>query len=186
MQINGKQIKGKLTEADLNDARRLVRPKTYWLKLVAASWYGILLLGVILWATVAGLVGASHPNWTGLAGIWVVIAGIVAWSFHSTKRTSAKELAALDAARPDWIGLEHPGVTLNGPKGATAFQPWNSFTGWREGKRVLLLDMEAGRFIIVSVAELPEGEKQSIRQLLDLYVVRAHPNAADGPPRNSR
>jgi YcxB-like protein len=180
------QIKGKLTEADVNDAQRLVRSKTYWLKLAAANWYGLLLLGAILWATVAGVAGASHPNWTGLAGVWVVIAGIVAWSLYRTKRTTAKEMAALDAERPDWIGLEHPGVTLHGPKGATAFQPWNSFTRWREGKRVLLLEMQAGRFIIVSVAELPEIERQSIRQLLDLYIVSAHPNTTDRPPSSSQ
>lgn len=79
-------------------------------------------------------------------------------------------MAALDASRPDWISLEHSGVTLDGPNGATAFRPWNNFKGWREGKQVLLLEMPADQIMFFSVAEMPEGERQAIRELLRLHI----------------
>lgn len=34
------QFSGKLTEADLNDVRRMLRSKMYWPKLLAKNWYG--------------------------------------------------------------------------------------------------------------------------------------------------
>lgn len=164
------QISGKLTEEDLKDVRRVLRPKSYWLRVIAANWYGALLLGAIIWATITGLTGSTHPNWTALAIIWLVIAGIFSWSFFKAKRANAKGRAALDAARPNWISLEPPGVTLDGPNGATSFRPWNHFKGWREGKQVLLLEMPADQIIFFSVAEMPEDEQQTVRELLRLYI----------------
>jgi hypothetical protein len=149
------QISGALTEADLDDARR----------------YGILLLGVIVWVTVEALMGKTRPNWTGLGIVWLVIAAIVAWSFYRATKSSAKELAALKANRPDWISLEDSGVRMDGPNGATAFQPWSNFNGWREGTRALLLDMQGGGFILLSVAELPAMQRQSVQQFLDSHIM---------------
>src|ERR1700742_2974035 len=118
----GMQISGKLTTEDLDDVRRIIRPKFYWLKVLAASWYGILLFGAIIWATIAGLLGKTHPNWTGLGILWLVIAALAAQVFYKAKKSSAKELAALNAGLPDWISLEDSGIKTNGPNGATSFQ----------------------------------------------------------------
>jgi YcxB-like protein len=157
---------GKLTEPDFKDVRRMVRSKMYWPKLLAANWYGVLLLCALAWATVAGLVGRNDPNWKALGIFWVVIAGIIGWAFYSTKKSIAKESAQLNATLPDGVTIENGGVKLELPAGATAFHPWQSFRGWREGQRVILLDKTDQSFIMVPVAELPEIDRESLRQFL--------------------
>jgi hypothetical protein len=79
------RFSGKLSKEDLSDVRRLVRPKSYWPKLILANLYGVLLLGAIAWATVAALMGKTRPNWTALAVIWLVIFTIFGWSFYAQK-----------------------------------------------------------------------------------------------------
>ena len=143
------KFKGKLTEADLEDVRRLVRSKWYWPKLLASNWYGVLLLCAVIWATVEGLLGATHPDWRGIGILWAVILGIVGWVFYRTKKGMAKEFSQLNTTLPDWVSLVDDGVKLNGPQGATAFQPWNNYKGWREGKRVMLLDRSTCRAAVL-------------------------------------
>jgi hypothetical protein len=160
------RLSGKLSEADLVDVRRIVRPKMYWPKLILANWYGVLLLGVFAWATIAGLAGKTQPNWTGLVAIWGVIISIFAWNFYRTKQSMAREFQQLNAGLPDWLALENSGVKSEGPNGAAAFQPWPNFKGWREGSRVILLDLDSDAFMILPVAERLSAERDSIRQLL--------------------
>jgi hypothetical protein len=169
--IKTMQFSGRLTEADLDDVRRLIRSKFYWLKFLAASWYGIVLFGAIIWVTIAALMGKTQANWTGLGTLWLVIAVIVAWVFYRTKKSRTNEVAVLNASRPDWILFEDSGISTNGPNGATAFQPWSNFKGWREGKRTLFLDMQSGSFILLSVAEVSPMERQSILRFLDLHIM---------------
>jgi hypothetical protein len=136
----------------------------YWPKLLAANWYGIMVLCAVLWVTVAGLLGTTHPNWSGMGILWAVLLGVFAWSFYSVKKTMAKELSELNTTLPDWITVVGDGIQQNGPSGATAFQPWNNFKGWREGERVMLLEMEGSAFMILPLSELSDVERQSIRQ----------------------
>jgi hypothetical protein len=164
------QFRGKLTESGLNDVRQVVRSKWYWLKFLAVNWYGIILLVTVIWGTIAGLVGTTNPNWLGLGILWVVIIAIAAWAFYSSKRSMAKEFSELSASLPDWITLAEDGIKLNGPNAATSFQPWGNFKGWREGKRVMLLDSQVGGFLMVPVAELSALERESLRQFLRLHI----------------
>jgi hypothetical protein len=172
------QFRGKLTDEDLNDLRRVVRSKMYWPKLFVANWYGLMLLCVVLWATIAGLLGATHPNWSAVGVLWVVLLGLFTWAFYSVKRKMAKEFLQLNATLPDWISLVDDGTKLNGPNGATGFWPWNNFKGWRERKRVMLLDMQTGAFVILPVGELSDPERQPIRQFLRLHIPSASATAA--------
>jgi hypothetical protein len=165
------QFRGKLTEADLEDVRRIVRSKWYWPKLLASNWYGVLLLCAVIWATVAGLLGETHPNWRAVGILWVVILGVFGWVFYTTKKGMAKEFSQLNTTLPDWVSLVDDGVKLSGPQGATAFQPWNNYKGWREGKRVMLLDLQGGGFMMLPVADLSEIERDSIRQFLRSHIV---------------
>jgi hypothetical protein len=160
------QFSGKLTQPDLNDLRRMLRPKMYWPKLLLKNLYGLLLLCAVIWATVAGLIGATHPNWGAVGCIWLVIAGIVAWAFWSSKKSMAKEAAQLNATLPDTLIFESSGVKLKLSAGATAFHPWQSFCGWREGERVILLDKHDNTFLIVPVAAMSGIERDSFRQFL--------------------
>lgn len=165
------QISGKLTEADLNDVRKTTRSKTYWLKLLLGNWYGIALLLIVVWATISGLLGQTNPNWRAVALIWALLAGIVLWAVYRTKRARAREFKQLNATLPDQVSLTNDGVKWDGPNGATGFLPWRNFKGWRQGRRVVLVDeREGNRFVILPVAQLSEVERLPIRQLLRSHI----------------
>lgn len=164
------QFNGKLDEADLDDVRRIVRSKMYWPKLLAANWYALTILCIILWATIEGLLGMLHPNWRLVGWMWVVLLGLFAWGFYRTKKARAKQFSQLETTLPDWIDLGDDGVKINGPNGAVAFNPWSNFKGLREGKRVMLLDRQKGGFVMLPVTQLSEMERQSIRELFQLHV----------------
>lgn len=164
-------LAGKITEQDLADVRSITRSKWYWPKLLAANWYGLGVLGIVLWATVAGLVGSIHPNWRGLGILWLVLLSLFGWAFFSTRRAMSKEFRNLNAALPDWITLADDGVQLDGPNGAKIFNPWSAFTGWREGKRVFLLETGGERFLILRLEDKPEIERESVKQFLHSHLL---------------
>lgn len=144
----------------------MLRSRMYWPKLLAKNWYGVLLLGAVLWATIAGATGGTHPNWVGLAVVWLVIAGISAWAYYSSKRSKVKEFSRLNAKLPDTLILDQNDVRLELPAGVKAFHPWQGFDGWREGERIILLDKQDGTTLMFSAAQVPPLERESIRQLL--------------------
>lgn len=172
------QLSGKLSEEDFTEARRLSRAKRHWLKTLAVNWYGILLLCAIAWSTAAGLMGATHPNWLGVGVLWAVLIAIVGYVFYKRKGAIERQFSRVSAALPDWITVLKDGVKLDGPGGATLFQPWSNFQGCREGKRVMLLYTRNGSTIILPIAELPEMERESIRQMLAPHVAVANPQTA--------
>lgn len=160
------------------DARRLARSKTYWLKIASANWYGILLLCAVAWGTVAGLTGDTHPNWAGIAVIWLVLIALFAWGFYRTKRAMHKQFIQANAALPDSITILNDGIRLDGPNEATSFRPWSNFTQCREGKRVMLLQTRYGGALILPVSELSEMQRESIRQVLGPFVSTPNTRAA--------
>jgi len=161
------KVKGKPTKEDLNDVRETVRSKMYWPKLLLKNWYGLAVLGILTWATILGLIGKAKLNWEGIGLVWAVIVALFSWSFYRARTETVREFEQLNARLPDWITVADKGVTLSGPDGATGFLPWNHFSGWREGRRVLLLDrtQECG-FVILPIGELSESERQGLRELL--------------------
>lgn len=165
------QFQGKITEADLNDVRKMTVSKMYWPRLLLANWYGLALILAILWATISGLLGKTNPNWRAVFLIWVVVGAIVIWSIHRTKQAQSRELAELNATLPDQIEVTDGGVKWDGPNGRTGFVPWGTFKGWREGKRVMLIDERQGnRFVMLPVSQLSEAERGPIRNTLQVHV----------------
>jgi hypothetical protein len=164
-------LSGKITEQDLRDVRSTTRSKWYWPKLLAANWYGLTILGIVIWATIAGLIGSIHPNWREVGILWLVVLGLLGWTFFRTKSAMAKQFRKLNATLPDWITLADNGVQLDGPNGAKIFNPWSAFSGWREGKQVILLDMTGGGFLILRLEDKPEIERESVRQFLRSHLL---------------
>jgi Na+/melibiose symporter-like transporter len=165
------QFTGKLTKADLSEVRKMTRSRMYWLKLLAANWYGTLLILVVTWVTISGLLGQTKPNWQAIAIIWAVVAAIILLAVYRTKRAHARELTQLNSSLPDQISLTKEGVKLDGPNGATGFLPWRNFKGWREGRQVVLVDQgQNNRFVILPVSRLSEIERQTIRQFLQSHI----------------
>lgn len=161
-----KRFNGKLTELELKDVQRILRTKTYWPKMLLRNWYGLLLFCAVVSATIAGMIGTTRPNWTAVGVIWLVIIGILAWSAYRSRKSFAAQSARLNSTLPTTLEFESRGVHLELPEGATAFHPWQSFSGWREGERVILLDKRDKTFLMVSITELPEIERDSLRRLL--------------------
>jgi hypothetical protein len=165
------QFQGKITEADLNEVRKMTVSKMYWPKLLLANWYGVALILALIWATISGLFGWTNPNWRFMAIWWAVLGGIVLWVVYSTKRTMAREFSQLNATLPDHLNLTTDGVKIDGPNGASAFLPWRTFKGWREGRRVVLIDQSQGNSVVIlPVAQLSEIERLSIRQYLQSHI----------------
>jgi hypothetical protein len=144
-----------------------------------ANWYGLALLCIVLWASIAGLLGGLHPNWSAIGLIWLIILGLFGWSFYSVKRQRAKEFQQLNLTLPDWVNVAEDGVRLNGPNGATGSWPWNNFKGWREGSRVVLLDLQSGAFVILPVTDLSDVERQSLLHFVQLHIAPANVTAAN-------
>lgn len=165
------EFAAKLDEADLNDVRRLARPKNYWLKFVLANWYATALVLLVAYATIVAIIGQTRPNWNALGLVWLVLGGLIWWSSLRVKRKRTRHLKQLNASLPDQISLTKDGVNLSGPNGATGFFPWSNFKGWREGQRVILLDHAQGsQAVILPVAGMSENERQSVRDLMRSHV----------------
>ena len=165
------EFAGKLNEEDMADVQKTARSKSYWPKLLLANWYGIGLFLMVTWGTISGLLGQTKPNWTAVAIIWAVIAAIVAWAVYRTKRARVRELTQLNADLPDHVYLTSDGLKWDGPDGATGFLPWRNFKGWREGKRVVLVDkIDGSRFVMLPVGHLSEIERLPIRQYLSSHI----------------
>jgi len=165
------QFQGKITEADLNDVRKMTVSKMYWPRLLLANWYGLALILALIWSTVSGLFGGTNRNWRFVAILWAVLGGIALWVVYSTRRTMASEFTQLNATLPDHLNLTTDGVKIDGPNGASAFSPWRTFKGWREGRRVVLIDQSQGNSVVIlPVAQLSEIERLSIRQYLQSHI----------------
>lgn len=167
MQLGTMEFTGKLTEEDLSEVQKLGRSRMYWPKVLAKNWYATALLLLILWATIAGVVGHNKVNWHAIGIVWLVLAGLFVWTFYRVKRSRARALARLDAALPNQITLTGDGVKMDNTNGATSFMPWNTFKGFREGQRVFLLDQtKANSSVVLPTVRLSENERRSLRDFL--------------------
>jgi len=161
------RITGQIVEQDLKDAGKLTRSKWYWAKFLLKNWYGIALISIVLWATVAGLIGSANPNWKGLGVAWVVISVIVIGSLYRTRNANAHNLAMLNANFPDSITIASDGLRFDGPNGATGFQTWKTFSRWREGQRVIVLYRSVGGgFFILPLTGISDVERRSLLGML--------------------
>jgi hypothetical protein len=161
------KIRGKLTAEEMAEAGRLLRKKTYWLRLILGNLYGFLLFAGGLIATIAGLFEHTKVNWRGVELIWLFLAAIILFNVVWARRANAKALIALNAAMPQWILLDGLGMHTSGEDGSSGSQPWSIFKNWREGKFVILIHMADGQRVnILPVSDLSSLDCESLRGLL--------------------
>jgi hypothetical protein len=160
------EFSGNVRREDLDDIARLIRPKRYWLRLVWETWHGAALMLAILWATVAGFLGQTHPNWTAGAVIWAVIAGIISWTAYSVRRERTQLLTELRSAMPERFTLASGGIRWTGLDGRDVVVPWSDVTAWRESGRVVVLERAGRPAAILPVGDLTELERQRVRDLI--------------------
>ena len=126
------------------------------------NWYGIVVIGLLLWVMIDSLVRGTEIHWRGVGALWAVIAALFALVVFRTRRETAREFARLNATLPDWVTLGPEGLKFDGPNGATAFQPWGNYKSWRRGKEVILLDRWQGEgFTMLAFSQLSESERHS-------------------------
>jgi hypothetical protein len=161
------EFSGKLTNEDLDDLAVLLRPRRYWLSFALETWNGAALFATIVWATILGFLGRTSPSWLAMAIIWVVIIGIVVWTGHTVRRDRQQDLARLNGTLPDRVQLTSEGIQWVRPGGGQAVLRWSELGGWRERRRVVAIDDARGAAAVVfSVAEMPELERQRLRDYL--------------------
>lgn len=161
------QFQGRLNEVEVKEALRLTRDKGYRRRMVLNNIRLVIyavIAAAVLWASLVQ--HARVPPqilWTRIAVLFL----LAGFSVYRYRKGSRDAVAALDASLPDTLMLASEGVRHHGPNGAEGFQPWSSYTGFREGQSVVLLQRrEKGLFSVVPVSALNAAEREALRALL--------------------
>ncbi len=87
------------------------------------------------------------------------------------RKGTREAVAALDASLPDSLVVSAEGVRLEGPNGAQGFQPWASYSGFREGEHVVLLQRkEKGLYNVLPISAMGTSEREALRGMLGGYL----------------
>jgi hypothetical protein len=164
------QLAGKLTEQELKDFGSLIRPKSYWPRLILSNAYGALLLLAVAWATVRGIL--EHEKLSrGLGILWLVILGIALYSIYRVRRSMRKALVDFNAMLPDAITLDAWGLHMKSANGSATSMPWSVFKSWRERGSVILLDnAKAKSGIILPLNSLAQADRELLRGTLRSHI----------------
>ncbi len=143
----------------------------YWPRFLLKNLYGIAVIGILLWAMIDSLVHRTEGHWRGIGALWAVIAVLFALAVFRTRRETAREFGRLNATLADWVTLGPDGITFDGPNGATAFQPWGNYKGWRPGTQVILVERSQGEgFTMLAFSQLSESERQVLQGILESHI----------------
>ncbi len=165
------QFQGRLNEAEVREATRFVRPKGYETRMMWTYTRLALYALVVLWILFASVIKHQHiPRavlYTRIA-ILLIIGGL---AYYRYNRGTREAVATLDASLPDLLLLESAGVRMRGPGTAEGFQPWSSYTGFRQGEHVILLQrQEAGLYQVLPISSMSPDERAKLRGMLEGYI----------------
>ncbi len=163
------EIRGKLLPEEIKEAGSFIRSKWYWPKLLLRSWYGGLLLVVLLWGTIAKALSGDREHWVGLSVVWLVVISILGWVFFSTRRSQRLGVVTLNESLPDVLAITDEGISTRSRSGQTSFLPWTVFTHWCDGARVVFLSISGTRGLVVPLSDLDVANAGALRDTL-----RAH------------
>jgi hypothetical protein len=162
----------KLTEADMRDVRKMTRARTYWPSMLLWG-VGMIYVTVRGWTVTATVLARTPSLWSTAAASWVAVAALILWALYNQNKARSRELVKMNMARPDQMDLTNEGLKCAGPNGAAAMFPWSNFKGWREGRRVILIERNEGnRFVILPVSALSEIDRTPIRQFLQSNIAQ--------------
>ncbi|MGH6876846.1 MAG: YcxB family protein [Rhizomicrobium sp.] len=157
----------KLDDADLRDIRNITRTTTSWLKLALTNAHAVLFLVLAVWATVAAPLDRIHPDWGIIGVVWAAAITVDLGSIYSSRRARPRALMRLNKTRVEKISFDGSGISWSAADGASGFLPWQNFKGWREGKRVMVVDQTQGnRPLFLPIADLSESDRISLRHFL--------------------
>jgi hypothetical protein len=163
----GMQFTEKLTKEDFKDVQKMTGSKTDLQQiLILYVAYPILFI-----MTIIKSFRQANINWTMISFECLGLATGLLISIYVINRARAQRLSQLNATRPDKISLIDDGVKYDGPNGAISLFPWTNFKGWREGRRIMLIERTQGnKFVILPVASLSEFERIPIRQFFQSHI----------------
>jgi hypothetical protein len=154
------QLRSTLTSADVHEAARLARPRLFWLRFFAYSWYATALCALAVIAAVRALLDHRPINWDTTGGLLAFAA--LLYGIRWTRWRSRLSKVAAVRSRAASISLDPDGIRTRQESGATTFVPWAGFSKWTEGKNVFLLRGKDGTTIL----PVDEGNRDSVRALL--------------------
>jgi hypothetical protein len=162
------QFTSKLTKEDYNEFRKMSGADS---NLVLLVFYpiGMVFALLRLWRVTLDFLARTPSELPYFILGWIVAVGFIPWTWFYRAQQRAKALEQMNAMRPNTMTLTDAGLNCDGPAGATALIPWQHFTSWREGKRVLLLKFGgAKRYAILPVSQV--SDREPIRQFLQSHI----------------
>lgn len=165
------QFAGKLNEAEVREATRIIRPKGHGARMALS--YGRLLLYalIVVFLLVASFLHHAKIPPAVIAIRIVILLLVGGLVYYRIRKASTDTVAKLDASLPDSINLEAGGVRLDGPYGAQSFQPWTAYSGFREGSHIVVLHRnEKGLYNVLPISSMSPPERESLRGLLQNYL----------------
>jgi hypothetical protein len=165
------QFQGKLNEVEVKEASKFIRPKGYKARMTVTYLRLAVYAGIVLFIVFESFFRHMHIPPVVIA-VRVALLAFIVWLAWSRYQKGAREtVARLDAGLPDTLELTADGVQLKGPNGAQGFQPWVSYSGFREGQHVVLLQRtEKDFYNVVPIAALGEAERSALRGLLTSHL----------------
>jgi hypothetical protein len=164
------QFTSKLTKEDYNEFQKMSGANS---NLVMMVFYpiGMLLATLRLWRLTLVFLARTPSDLPYFVLGWIAAAGFVAWTWFYRVQQRAKRLEQINATRPETITLTELGLSCNGPAGAMSLVPWQQFSSWREGKRVVLLKFGGTRgYAILPMSQI--SDREPIRQFLRSHIVQ--------------
>ncbi len=165
------QFLGKLNEIEVKEAARFVRPKGYGARMALSYIRLIIYAAIVVYILYASVVQHARIPPALIAvrvGILLLLGG---FSFYRYRKGSREAVANLDASLPDTLELSAEGVKLEGPNGAQGFQPWGSYSGFRQGEHVMLLQRkEKGLYSVVPTSALGTAGREVLRGMVSTYL----------------
>lgn len=164
-------FRGKLNEAEIKEAAKLVRPRGYNARMGFSAVRLVIYAGIVLFILYASVVQHRHiPPAVIITRVFILLL-ILGLFYFRYQRGTRQAIAQLDAGLPDTLTLEAEGVRLHGPNGAEGYQPWTSYQGFRAGQHVVLLDRrEKGLYNVLAVSNLGPAERQQLLGLLGSHL----------------
>lgn len=154
------QLQSTLSSAQIQEAARLARPRYFWLRFFAYSWYATLLCVVAIVTDANSLIHNQPIRWNGtltLLGIAAVLYGV-----RYTRWRNRLEKAADRYSGTTTVSLDSDGVRTRKDSGSTTFVPWSSCTKWSEGRNVFVLTSKDG----TTMLPVNDSNRDSVRALL--------------------
>ncbi len=173
------QFQGKLNEVEVKEATRFVRPKGYGRRMALSYLRLIIYAALVVAILYETFVRHAHIPPALLISRILILVLIAGASYYRYRKGSREAVATLDASLPDTLMLSSEGVRLEGPNGAHGFQPWGSYSGFREGEHVVLLQRkERGLYNVLPISALGGGEREALRGMLASYLPATGKQAA--------